>query len=197
MSSSSAIIESPWFAGRRLRATLFRAGDRFGHALEIVTADATSFRFAESLDDESGSDWPPSPPLQQLHCEPRPPLGEVALLVGMAGRSHWSLSIEPVAEQAALRFDAACRIDRSPDRLGHAWRLNAALGPANVEPRRASWRWNGATLVLAVEPADALAAPPEVQVNGSECVVRVTPPAAVARFPATVRWRFQWLLQVG
>lgn len=196
MSSSPGTVESPLVAGHRLRATLLRAGDRFSHFLELVAtggesfAGDTSLRVADAIDGDPRSDWPPSPPLQQVHFESRPPAARVALLVGMAGRSHWSLSIEPLADQATLLFDAACRIDRTPDLLGHAWHVAESLGDAKVEPLRATWRTDLANLTINVEPAHDGLARTELSVNDRHCAVRVIPMAS--RFPATIRWRFTW-----
>jgi hypothetical protein len=46
----------------------------------------------------------------------------VALLVGMAGGSHWSASIEPVSGAASLLFDLACRHSKGPKCLGSQYR---------------------------------------------------------------------------
>lgn len=211
MSASPGIVESPSVAGRRLRATLIRSGDRFSHRLELIAVVGESRTLASSVDGDPRADWPPSPPLQQAHFEPRPPGGDVALLVGMAGRSHWSLSIEPfespatgatrapigetaeaqaAVEQAGLRFDAACRIDRQPDSLGHAWRMTESLGEPRVESLGATWPVDGGVLALTVEPVADQATTAELRVERGVCAVRITP--VPTRFPATIRWRFTW-----
>jgi hypothetical protein len=51
----------------------------------------------------------------------------------MAGRSHWSLSIEPLADRVGFRFDAACRIGGPPAWLGHTWRIIPG-SPAPASP---------------------------------------------------------------
>ena len=72
----------------------------------------------ESVEGSASDDWPASPPLQNLSIEELAPGRRAALLVGMAGRSHWSASIEPVPGQAALLFDVACRTSDSDVSLG-------------------------------------------------------------------------------
>ncbi|MFM7073965.1 MAG: hypothetical protein ACKO38_19435 [Planctomycetota bacterium] len=88
----------------------------------------------ESCEGQSGDIWPASPPLQQLLVESRAEAGQVALLVGMAGRSHWSLSVEPLADRIGFRFDAACRLSGPPEWLGHVWRPSHLLVPLAVDP---------------------------------------------------------------
>ncbi len=121
-------IETRSILDGRLRIEFSRQADRFGHVILLVEGDAA--RPILSSVEGSGRDlWPLSPVLQQIHVEDRSDsLGRasrrdsaterhVALLVGMAGRSHWSLSVEPVIATAALVFDVACRVSaaESPD----------------------------------------------------------------------------------
>ena len=63
---------------------------------------AKSRPLLESIEGTATDDWPPSPPLQSLSIETLPDGRRVALLVGMAGRSHWSASIEAVASAPSL-----------------------------------------------------------------------------------------------
>src|SRR6185295_18953513 len=93
--------------------------DRYAHRIALV-CDSETTPLAESVEGWPEDDWPPSPALQQLQMEDRPrqsphphplPKGEgedhaVALLVGMAGHSHWSLGVEPASESesSCLQF---------------------------------------------------------------------------------------------
>jgi hypothetical protein len=75
-------------------------------------------------DRDSEPRWPNCPPLQQLSIESiegRP----VALGVGSAGTSHWSLSVEPVAE--GFRWDWACRVKETPQWLGTVYQEQSAI----------------------------------------------------------------------
>ena len=76
----------------------------------------------ESVEGTPNQNWPPSPPLQELHLESRPDGKQLALLVGMAGNSHWSMSVEfdPAAGKAL--FDVACRVKREPGKLASTYR---------------------------------------------------------------------------
>jgi len=77
----------------------------------------------ESIEGSPADEWPASPPLQSLHCEALPDGSHVALLVGMAGRGHWSASIGPQANDSRLVFDMACRASQFSGQVGTGYRL--------------------------------------------------------------------------
>ena len=107
-----------------------RRADRYSQVLEVQRG-AGHECVAESIEDTSDDLWPASPPLQDLHIEQREGGVQVALLVGRAGRSHWSLSIEVNPNGSELRFDAACRTDEKPRWLGSTYKL--------VQPTCIAW----------------------------------------------------------
>ena len=145
--------------GRGLRATFVWFRDRWAHTIAVVTRERMGReRVGPLLASDEGcdhDDWPPSPPLAQLHVEDRAGGGRVALLVGMAGRSHWSLSVEALAEARQLVFDAACRLGGSADsrsgRLGSRYR--AMIAPAPDAKGIARISAYGSTCYVACEPA--------------------------------------------
>jgi hypothetical protein len=101
-----------------LRVVFFRQGDRYAHRVEVFDAARSEwFAVCESLEGAPDDDWPPSPPLQQLHVEDRP-TGRVILLVGMAGRTHWSAAVEAAADRKSITFDVAARYHTPPKYLG-------------------------------------------------------------------------------
>jgi hypothetical protein len=104
----AATIEADGF-----RVTFFRAGDRYAHRIEVFDAGQGSWQpVLESVEGAADEAWPASPPLQHLHMEKRAE-GPVALLVGMAGRTHWSAAVEVGGEpdgQRVIRFDVAARV---------------------------------------------------------------------------------------
>ena len=68
-----------------------------------------------------------SPPLQQIHRD-RSNAGEPLMLgVGMAGRSHWSLSVRLDLREGLVEFDVACRVKESAGRLASTYRLGEAV----------------------------------------------------------------------
>lgn len=109
-----------------LRATLVWDSDRFTHHVDWV-AGSQSFRLLESIEGDGQQAWPPSPALQQLTIEPRSGRRQVALLVGMAGQSHWSVSIENEPRERRLTFDVACRIPEASDQLGSQYRTGSQV----------------------------------------------------------------------
>jgi len=103
-----------------LRLELFRQRDRYHH--RIVAADGTLL--LTSIEGTDQDDWPPSPPLQQLSIEEIRPGVEVALLVGMAGKSHWSVSIELQDDQLGFIFDVACRSSDAAGWFGSSYEFH-------------------------------------------------------------------------
>lgn len=103
-----------------------READRYRHEVVICTGESWQTVLA-SVEGAADDEWPPSPPLQELHIEPRTLGNEVALLVGRAGRSHWSLSVESDVARGALIFDVACRSSSAANRLQSSYLIR---GPA-------------------------------------------------------------------
>ena len=67
--------------------------DRYAH--EVWFDDGSAWVCAlQSVEDSPAEAWPASPPWQSLHLESRPDQRPLALLVGMAGKNHWSASID-------------------------------------------------------------------------------------------------------
>jgi len=115
-----------------LRAVFVRHGDRFAHRIEVRDKEAQQWiTAAESLEGTDDNHWPPSPPFQQLHVERRKE-GEVVLLVGMAGRSHWSAAVDVCPERKTLRFDVAVRVQAGAELLGSAYEIVAVQEAAAV-----------------------------------------------------------------
>jgi hypothetical protein len=118
----STTIESISRSGQRLRLEFIWLGDRYGHRVSRIDASGAIQPLLESIEGSANDDWPPSPPLQSLTFEKLAGDRPVALLLGMAGNSHWSASMETVADQAALIFDLACRHAANPGHLGSRYR---------------------------------------------------------------------------
>lgn len=108
--------------GRTLCIEFVRRNDRYGHAVSVVDSDCHARAVLESVEGSAPDEWPASPPLQSLSIEELAPGRHAALLVGMAGRSHWSASIEAVPGEAAFVFDIACRTSGGNAELGSLYR---------------------------------------------------------------------------
>ncbi len=109
--------------GRTLRIEFVRRNDRYGHAVSEVAPDGRARAVLESVEGTARDEWPASPPLQNLSIEELAPGRRAALLVGMAGRSHWSASIEAVPGEAAFVFDIACRTSGGQVELGSLYQV--------------------------------------------------------------------------
>ncbi len=94
-----------------------RSGDRYSHAISWQEQAA----WLTTVEGDGLAHWPPSPAFQQASPGPN---GSI-LLVGMAGRSHWSAVVEPAGERG-VRFDLACRVQERPDWLGGTYLLAPA-----------------------------------------------------------------------
>jgi hypothetical protein len=98
-------------------------GDRFSHVVSLIGRGESPIALLESVEGTATEAWPPSPPLQSLNIESLPDGRRVALLVGMAGRGHWSASIETLPHPAGFLFDIACRTTGSEGKLASTYRL--------------------------------------------------------------------------
>ncbi len=191
-----------------VRVDFVPSGDRIAHVIYVrepaaanqaVTAGATERPWIELLRSvESAADvaWPDSPPLQELHIEDRG--GKpVALLVGRAGKSHWSASFgceSADSGEESLVIDIACRVSTPPVLLGSTYAFAAGVS------------WLGKTLhggddyarsqaitLIARETANwqfAVDAPSSLGALASADHFRVLPQMDSQKMPSTFRWRF-------
>src|SRR5437773_7625601 len=123
----SDAIDAVDYSGASLRVEFTWRGDRYGHVISLMNATGQTMLLFESIEGAHDDDWPPSPPLQSLSIEKLADGRSAALLVGMAGRSHWSASIETTVGALVLVFDVACRHSQAPKWLGSRYRR---LSPA-------------------------------------------------------------------
>jgi hypothetical protein len=93
----------------RLRVRFRFCEDRYAHEVWLAVGGEWIAVLA-SAEGSPSEDWPASPPFQSLHFERLGMANQSALLVGMAGKSHWSASIELDPAGNRARFDIACRV---------------------------------------------------------------------------------------
>lgn len=117
------ILETDGTGGIRLAVVFHWQADRFRHSICLLEAGGTHLPLLESIEGSPADDWPPSPPLQSLHCEPLPDGTRVALLVGMAGKGHWSASVGPRTDENRMAFDLACRASAVGGQVRTSYRL--------------------------------------------------------------------------
>ncbi len=175
-----------------LRLQFDRRGDRFGHTVFIVDASGEERLLLKSLEGDDSTPWPASPPLQNVHVEKRAGDVTVALAVGMAGRSHWSLAVEALPG-GELKFDAACRLSELPEQLGSQYSLGDDVQVAGTA---SPLKLDISTLArVAVQSLDAAAVSVR-QPQGEGRSVDVAANWGDCAWPATVRWQYSICLEL-
>jgi len=171
-----------------LRVVFRRLADRYAHRVELTHSEG-AICLLESVEGTAEDDWPPSPPLQELHFEHRGAERQLALLVGRAGASHWSLSIELDSAAATITFDAACRVRSAAERLGSRYRSACThrdpSGQSTGEPSPALWLQGACWL-----QADAVQGRPSCELHCDQGELLVTPAQTLGSWPQTARWRY-------
>lgn len=174
-----------------------QAGDRVSHFVEIVAADGGVHTKLQSVEGTSAEAFPPSPPLQSCSLEEIRPGQRAAFLVGMAGKGHWSASIEAIPGKGTLVFDFACRIPSAPAWLGSTYRLKG-ISPdciaVNNSDSTALFNLADSTAALRAEPTDGVC--PRISFSDGVLVVE-RGIAALVRGPTTFRWRYCLVLADG
>ncbi len=143
-------IESIGFGGSRLRVEFVWQTDRYGHVISLIDSLGTVLPLLESIEGETASAWPTSPPFQSLMMHTLNDGRPAALLVGMASANHWSASMEAAADQSLI-FDIACRHASGPAWLCSRYKIvNAAAQRLLFTADTARIDSNGE--VIAIEP---------------------------------------------
>jgi len=163
-----------------LRARFVRRGDRIAHTIELVVGD-TVIELLESCEGSADERWPASPPVQELERAPgasaSQPLNsgaaQVAWLIGRAGTSHWSASVEAHAD-GSITFDVACRLRELPTWLGSRYRVVAGVASSGL----AVETLGGCQFATA---SDAHA----------DSVISIAANVLAGAFPQTVRWSYR------
>lgn len=103
----------------------FAANDRYAHQIGWQI-DAQFIPLLESVEGTADDDWPPSPPLQQIHSQTLPQ-GPVTWGLGSAGSGHWSASFArqpaPAGVAAAWLVEWAVRSEKDVGWVGTTYRL--------------------------------------------------------------------------
>ncbi len=168
-------------SGCGLRVTFVWHRDRFAHTIALIDDG----RITPLLASQEGVDqdaWPPSPPLRNLTIEPRGDSHQVALLVGMAGTSHWSLSVEADGSRRELIFDVACRVKETPQSITSSFRTMAK--PDLRDQGTSAAFDNGVS--IQIETAAEFSA---TTITESPAGLHIAA-AHENKFPTTIRWRY-------
>ena len=149
----------------------FRSGDRVAHRVLLLGEVVV-----ESVEGTPFEDWPLSPPFQEVHFEERDPGGRIALLVGMAGRSHWSASV--AAEGDAIRWDIACRVREAPTWLGAAYQIAGTVAIAETTAR------------VTTPAGSRLQFIGDTAWEAHDARVQLSVPRPTEKFPQTMVWQY-------
>jgi hypothetical protein len=164
-----------------------RIGDRFDWQITCGSQSAPELKLLHSVPSAKETVWPPFPPFQELAQENHADT-EVLLGVGMAGKSHWSVSVDRRQEphQPTVVFDFACRIFGSPTYLGACWILGEglnAMAPASID--RSLLLREHETIIATLTPNNHSS----LRIEGNQ--LHVIPEPSKGVFQGTVRWGFR------
>ncbi len=166
----------------RLRTDFVWRGDRYAHAVTLINPQGEHL-LLESVEGDPQDPWPPSPAFQQLSMQ-GDGAQRVAFLVGMAGKSHWSMSVEVASDQRSIVFDVACRIHLAADRLCSSYRAPSfeINDPATAVAEKESWYCR-----LKLDPT----LPQHAQMQNLPAgLLRMECLAVPGTLPGTARWKY-------
>lgn len=182
-----AYIESIGADGVGLFVGFSRRLDRVGHVVSLVEGDHCTPLFA-SLEGDDQEDWPTSPPLQEVHIENRGG-SLVAMLVGMAGDSHWSVAMDPLAGEVGIMVAVACRIKQHPVRIcsryGSIWETT---GPEVDREGRLIWQVGKRRIAVEVVSLPEFPTP---ETPSDAAGFEINASVDEAPFPKTIQWRYR------
>ena len=170
-----------------LRTSMEWRNDRFAHVVDWVAGDQV-FRLLESVEGSEEDCWPPSPALQDLSVEQRTQSRQVGLMVGMAGNSHWSISVENDPPQRLLIFDVACRVAGDPGPLGSQYKSRVPIKIIDPIEKIAECSVAGRKCYIQIE-STGRGEVDQLDVKGLD--VNITPTEDPESWPATVRWKYR------
>ncbi len=177
-SVTNRVAKDPHVTAGQLRLDFIQLADRFAQRLCCLQGE-TSHALIESLESSADEHWPTSPPLQQLHFEQQAG-NPIAMLVGMAGTSHWSAAV--TVEDNGLNFDVACRTAAQPGWLGSTFQVGEDARLSVTE----------AGQVVEVSRSDArilITAIGETELQIKDAVIQLTP--SLNASSQTQRWRYR------
>ncbi len=166
-----------------LEIEFVRQQDRIVHTIRFAGQPTALLTSSEGTDRD---DWPASPPLRDIHVESRNNGQQVALLVGMAGTSHWSASFEVDPRQARIVADVACRLHQLPGLLASTYTATDAQWTLTKQVAVAKHADRIKMAVLTVDSADT-----RLIVADGGLQILYAPAALGDSFPVTVRWKYQ------
>jgi hypothetical protein len=187
--AASTTLASHGIAGVVLRADFLWQHDRYGHRI-VAIHDQLESTLLVTEPGGQWADWPAGPPLQQLSWTETVPGRRVGLLLGMAGKSHWSVSAEVVGDSGDLLFDVACRIQQPPRWLGSTYQSGCPV--RRETPYAACLSAGGANIRLTTEPVGNV---PRATIEVQGRRLAIGPDVNSVCAPQTVRWKYRIAIQ--
>ena len=170
MATFTLRVDTP---GPSLHVMFDRAGDKFAHRVARCGASGECEMLLFSVEGSDDQIWPASPVIQEVHLEDRADGSRVALCVGKAGKSHWSLAVQLAANGREAIFDVACRVREVPGELRSTYQV--------VEPHTAEQACIECLQATIMQSTD-------VQSTGKTHVL--SPERVEQNTPQTVAWQY-------
>ncbi len=182
--STHYTLRTPLVDQLGLEVQMLRCQDRFASHLRIVSELEQISPILRSWEGDDLQSWPPSPAIQQLSRQEHGG-GDFLAGVGMAGSSHWSLSVRALDTcNPTLEFDVACRVKEAPALLESVYEILDGI-PTCKDGR----------VVIAVSDSRLLVTPCSTEGVCDLAVennrVHVVAKGTNKSLPATVRWKYQ------
>lgn len=168
--------------------------DRFAHTVGVLDGERLD-PFLASREGDPDEPWPASPPFQEVHVEQHNGQ-QVALLVGRAGKCHWSGSVEIDAGASAVHFDIACRLKGAAARRAENGDLLPAARSAYQSLMTPTCDGQGticlanARASLAITSIAVKDQTPPATLAVAESGFQIWVPPSMETQPSTIRWRY-------
>ena len=156
--------------------------DRFVQEVGYVVA-SEFFPVMSSVDGDSASAWPPSPPLQNLH-EQTVNGRQVLMGLGAAGTTHWSATFEASDNQIVCHF--AARVQNKAEFLGSTFQRHSLAEENKVVDELPLIE------LVAIDGSESTA-----PTNLKNSPIVVLPPPRFSAARQTVQWKFAFRLAVN
>ena len=158
-----------------------QTADRWTHAWLCLDGGKETL-LLQSIEGDAEGAWPPSPALQDMSQED---LGHTTAImgVGMAGKSHYSVSVS--VEDKSLVADFACLVKQQPKFLGSTYRV---CHPTRLQDGAAIFKAGNHRIELV--PRDT-GSNPTISLEGDTLTIEAaTPPDEIGGRGVSHRWCF-------
>ena len=170
-----------------LKLEFFWDIDRFRHRI----ANESDSLELTSVDGDGSQPWPLSPPFQDLSLEVQAGK-EIAMLVGMAGKSHWSMAVTPLEKEVGWEFDAACRVKENAEWLGSSYDFEHGFAFDHEDDAAVLCEWGNDLMRIESDASISLSA--ELGDGASKSLQIDALVSCDHQIPKTFRWKYKILL---